>query len=148
MTQEECAKKAFVMLIDDNEEDTFLFKHAAKKARTDIDVSTHLDSAQLLAKLQSEAEGEAAPLPDVLFIDINMPSMDGITFLKSLKSHSALRGIPAIMFSTSAYKKDIDTCYAEGAAGYLVKPSGNKALVEKLEQVLGYWIDTMEPAHG
>lgn len=77
-----------------------------------------------------------------------MPSMDGITFLKELKAVEGLRCIPAIMFSTSAYRKDIDTCHAEGAAGYLVKPSGNKELVVKLQQALSYWIDTMEPTHG
>lgn len=147
MNQNVDQKHTFVMLVDDNEEDTFLFQHAAKKAREDIKVETHLDSASLLAQLKSNADSATLTLPGIIFIDINMPSMDGITFLKELKAHQGLCSIPAIMFSTSAYRKDINTCYAEGAAGYLVKPSGNKELVLKLQQVLAYWIETMEPVH-
>lgn len=148
MSQDEDQKHTFVMLIDDNEEDTFLFQHAAKKAREDIRVETRLDSTNLLAQLKNDADSGTAALPDMIFIDINMPSMDGITFLKQLKAVKGLRSIPAIMFSTSAYRKDINTSYAEGAAGYLVKPSGNKELVRKLQLVLAYWIDSMEPVHS
>lgn len=138
--------KKLVMLVDDSEEDTFLFKHAASKARDDIEISTHLDSAALLEMLKQINNSTEYKAPDLIFIDINMPSLDGFEFLQALKSDENLSGVPALMLSTSAYRKDIDNCYQHGAAGYLVKPSSNRDLVEKLNHVFDYWIDTVEPS--
>jgi len=141
---ENATNKKLIMLVDDSEEDTFLFRHAANKVRDDIVISTHLDATALLEKLKTERASDATHTPDLIFIDINMPSMDGMAFLQALKSDENLNNVPALMFSTSAYRKDIDFCYHHGASGYLVKPSSNRDLVNKLNHVFDYWIDTVE----
>ncbi len=140
-------QKKIVLLLDDSKEDTFLFNHAATKARQDIQVETHLHAADLLLDLKNKAKFPDARLPHLIFIDINMPMMNGMDFLQKFKSTENLNCIPAIMFSTSAYREDIKCCYSRGADGYLLKPSGNKELVEKLRQVFSYWIDTVESTH-
>ena len=60
---------------------------------------------------------------DLLIVDINMPKMDGLTFLQSLRRHTLpLGAIPAIVTSTEAYPKDRDAARIAGANFYLVKP--------------------------
>ena len=63
-------------------------------------------------------------LPDIIFLDINMPTMDGKSCLKSIKSDPLLKAIPVIIYTTSSSEKDKEHCLQLGAEKYLVKPYG------------------------
>jgi len=65
---------------------------------------------------------------DLLLVDVNMPKMDGYTFLKEVRSTPELRAIPAIMISTEAERRDQEQAYRAGANLYLVKPVRPEAL--------------------
>ena len=65
---------------------------------------------------------------DLLLVDVNMPKMDGYTFLKEVRSTPELRAIPAIMISTEAERRDQEQAYRVGANLYLVKPVRPEAL--------------------
>lgn len=60
--------------------------------------------------------------PSVLLMDIRMPRLDGLSLLKRLKAHPALRLVPVIMLTTSDDPKEIESCYAEGCAFFITKP--------------------------
>jgi CheY-like chemotaxis protein len=74
-------------------------------------------------------------VPDVIFLDINMPIMNGWECLKKLKSNSTYQSIPIFMYSTSSAKKDIDMAYGLGAMLFLTKPEDFRELSQILEIV-------------
>lgn len=78
-------------------------------------------------------------LPDIIFLDLNMPKINGIEFLKILKEDDVLRFLPTIMLTTSSNRKDILACYTIGVAGYIIKPLKYDDYVAKIEKALKYW---------
>ncbi|MFC0521129.1 response regulator [Mesonia maritima] len=79
------------------------------------------------------------PLPDIILLDLNMPKMNGIEFLKILKEDAILKYLPTIVLTTSANQKDILACYEIGIAGYIIKPLKYEDYVTKLKALLEYW---------
>ena len=78
-------------------------------------------------------------LPDIILLDLNMPKINGIEFLKILKGDKRLRYIPTIILTTSNNKKDLLECFEIGIAGYILKPLKYEDYVAKIEKVLAYW---------
>ena len=78
-------------------------------------------------------------LPDIILLDLNMPKINGIEFLKILKGDKRLRYIPTIILTTSNNKKDLLECFKIGIAGYILKPLKYEDYVAKIEKVLAYW---------
>ena len=76
---------------------------------------------------------------DVVLSDINMPNMNGIELVETMKSHSEYKEIPVIMISTEGSKARIEELNHIGIAGYLRKPSRPEQLRDILLQVLGGW---------
>ena len=75
-------------------------------------------------------------LPDYVFLDINMPTMDGKACLKNLKRDQRFKSIPVIIYTTSTNKMDIDLCRQLGATDYIIKPNTAKEAVTKLSRWL------------
>ena len=78
-------------------------------------------------------------LPDIILLDLNMPKINGIEFLKILKDDDTLKYIPTIILTTSNNIKDVLECYKIGIAGYVIKPLKYSDYALKLEKVLNYW---------
>lgn len=78
-------------------------------------------------------------VPDVIFLDLNMPKINGIDFLKILKEDDYLKYIPSIILSTSNNHNDILECYKIGIAGYVLKPLKYEDYVERIRKMLEYW---------
>ena len=73
--------------------------------------------------------------PDIIFLDIMMPKMDGFTFIRTLKSDEQFKDIPIIVVSS---KEDMmSSCTLEGAEDFLVKPVVLDAILEKVNKYLG-----------
>lgn len=66
--------------------------------------------------------------PDLMLVDVNMPKMDGYSFLEEVRTSPSLQHIPAIMISTEAQQVDLDRAYRAGASLYLVKPADPEQL--------------------
>lgn len=77
-------------------------------------------------------------LPDYIFLDINMPTMDGKACLKNLKRDHRFMSIPVVIYTTSANKMDIELCRQLGATDYIIKPNTIKEAVYKLSK----WLKT------
>lgn len=82
---------------------------------------------------QSEA------LPDIILLDLNLPKMNGIDFLKKLKEDERLRFIPTIILTTSSNQNDMLDCYSIGVSGYILKPLKYEDYVDKIDKLLKYW---------
>ena len=78
-------------------------------------------------------------LPDVIFLDLNMPKINGIEFLSILKKDEKLKFLPTIILTTSNNPKDIMECYRIGVAGYVVKPLKYEDYVSKITKLVSYW---------
>lgn len=78
-------------------------------------------------------------LPDIILLDLNMPKINGIEFLRILKSDDRLRYIPTIILTTSNNQRDLLECYKIGVAGYVLKPLKYEEYVSKIKKLLEYW---------
>ena len=78
-------------------------------------------------------------MPDIILLDLNMPKINGIEFLKILKRDEDLKHIPTIILTTSSNQKDLLECYRTGMSGYILKPLKYEDYVKKIEVVLSYW---------
>ncbi|NRB60292.1 MAG: response regulator [Winogradskyella sp.] len=78
-------------------------------------------------------------LPDIILLDLNMPKISGIEFLKILKAHDTLKYLPTIVLTTSSNERDLLECYKIGIAGYVLKPLKYEDYVSKIEKLLAYW---------
>ena len=78
-------------------------------------------------------------LPDIILLDLNMPKISGIEFLKILKAHDTFKYLPTIVLTTSSNERDLLECYKIGIAGYVLKPLKYEDYVSKIEKLLAYW---------
>ncbi len=78
-------------------------------------------------------------LPDLLLLDLNMPNMNGLEFLKMLRNSDHLKYLPTVVLTTSVNEKDLKTAYSLGVAGYIVKPLKYEDYVTKIATLLDYW---------
>lgn len=106
-----------VIIADDDEDDIALFQEAIANITDRIKVTKVADGMQLMQKLKSSY------LPDLIFLDLNMPRLNGFECLSEISSISDLKDIPIIIYSTSANHDQIEKTYNQGATFYLQKPS-------------------------
>lgn len=78
-------------------------------------------------------------IPDIIILDLNMPKINGIEFLRILKADEYLKYIPAVILTTSNNRKDILECYKIGIAGYLLKPLKYEDYVDRIKHLIEYW---------
>jgi CheY-like chemotaxis protein len=121
-----------VLLTDDDEDDRLIFKEILNEMDKDIIVSMVNDGKQLMDFLTNEN----TPLPHIIFLDLNMPNMNGIECLKEIRSHEKYSDISIAIYSTSTSKKDIDDTFLHGANIYITKPAAYSELKEILKKSL------------
>jgi CheY-like chemotaxis protein len=108
--------KKILMVVDDDKDDRYFFGSAVRKHHKSYECREATEGADALDQLR-----RAETLPDFIFLDLNMPLMDGKTCLKELKKDRKLKDIPVMVYSTSDHHKDIQETMILGAVHYLVK---------------------------
>jgi PleD family two-component response regulator len=121
-----------VILTDDDEDDRLIFKEIMDEMDKDIIVHMVNDGKQLMDVLTTEKN----PLPDIIFLDLNMPNMNGIECLKEIRSHEKYSDISIAIYSTSSSKKDVDDTFHYGANIYITKPAAYHELKKVLKKTL------------
>jgi CheY-like chemotaxis protein len=120
-----------LLLIDDDTDDQLLFNEALHEINMPISCDTAPDGMNALKKLQA-----GSTLPDIIFLDLNMPIMHGFECLKKIKAHALLQTIPVIIFTTSNSPIDINMAKQYGAAAYFCKPMHFNQLCSQLKSIL------------
>jgi CheY-like chemotaxis protein len=115
-----------LMLVDDDHDDRTLFCEALLRIDPTIECEFATDGVDALQKLKNSER-----LPDAIFMDVNMPFMDGRECFDQLKSDKRLRDIRVVMLSTSSSDRDVNRFENLGGA-YMVKPPSFEALVKSL----------------
>ncbi|AWH75730.1 MULTISPECIES: response regulator [unclassified Dokdonia] len=127
-------KKLRILLIEDDAIEVMKLKRAIAKLEMNHELIEAKNGEEALEILKDHTV-----LPDVIFLDLNMPKINGIEFLKILKKDEILRFLPTVMLTTSSNRKDILACYDTGVAGYIIKPLKYDHYVEKIKSALEYW---------
>jgi CheY-like chemotaxis protein len=127
-------KKLRILLIEDDTIEVMKLKRAITKLTMDHELIEAKNGEEALEILKDHSM-----LPDVIFLDLNMPKINGLEFLKILKEDSVLRFLPTIILTTSNNRKDILACYDIGVAGYIIKPLKYDHYIEKIKIALSYW---------
>jgi CheY-like chemotaxis protein len=123
---------SYLFIIDDDIEDQEIFIEAVKEVDEGIYCSASISGEEALNVLEQEVE----KLPDLIFLDLNMPKLNGIQVLKEIKNIPGLKSIPVIMYSTSFAPRDIEEIRQIGAAHHLLKPSRFNDLCSALNTIL------------
>lgn len=119
-----------IFYADDDLEDCELFGDALLRIDPAITYITAKDGREALAYLENTRD-----LPDYIFLDINMPLLDGKKCLLAIKKNSKLKNIPVIMYSTTSDTQEIQGYYKLGAHDFLIKPNNFNTLCESLESI-------------
>ncbi len=119
------------MIIDDDADDRFFFKDAVTRLPSSVKFM-EANGCEEALELLSTAEA----LPHFIFLDINMPRLDGRDCLKLLKRDAKLKHIPVIMYSTSFCEDSINEFHTLGASTYLKKPTDMNQLPEQIFEVI------------
>lgn len=118
-----------IYLADDDEDDRMLFMDAVGELDLEIQVKQAQDGQQLLESLYQAA----TEIPELLFLDINMPGKNGLECLKEIRNGAlSLNGLKVIMLSTSKSDYSIEASYELGADFYAVKPDTYQELKKLL----------------
>jgi CheY-like chemotaxis protein len=123
--------KKFFILADDDIDDAELFSDALAEIIPGVDFY-HTDDCRALLRYLSNGENRK---PDLIFLDINMPEMNGWECLGELKKHAENKYIPVIMYSTSSTQRDKEMAMELEAVGFLTKPSDFRVLVKMLTAI-------------
>ncbi len=117
-----------VLLVDDSR--TILMSISAVLTKSGYTVETASDGTEALAKVKAGVK------PAVILTDLNMPKMDGITFIREVRKLPGIRFTPILMLTTESQESKRAEAKAAGASGWLVKPVASTDLLGVLSQVL------------
>jgi two-component system chemotaxis response regulator CheY len=118
-----------ILVVDDASLIRRFYRDALERAGFEVDEA--LNGVEALEKVLGESF-------DLVIVDVNMPQMDGMTFLRTLRRQSAVvSSLPALVISTEAARQDAAAARAAGANFYLVKPVSQERLVEHASIMCG-----------
>jgi len=134
--------KRKLVMVDDDPEDILLVKTAVQRADVPLEVISLYDGDALFDYLDDLISDDTLPTsvpPLIIFLDLNMPRLDGRKCLQRLKSNPNWVDLPILVFSTSDAPDDIRRCYELNANSYISKPDDPKALDTIVSSVYQYW---------
>ena len=124
-----------ILLVEDDRVDAMAVMRAIKDLKIRNPLETVGDGEQALEFLRNPENA----LPCLILLDINMPRMNGIEFLKIAKKDDNLRRIPVVVLTTSKEDQDKFDSFDLGVAGYMIKPADYIKFVEVVRAVDYYW---------
>lgn len=121
-----------ILLADDDEDDRIFFKEALQGIRVKTTITLVNDGMQLMNYLNQPGNH----LPNVVFLDLNMPGKSGMECLIEIRKNSRLKDLAIAIYSTSSSEEYIEEAFVRGANIYIKKPDDFAVLKVILEQVI------------
>src|SRR5687767_11664148 len=125
-----------ILLADDDQDDRFFFK----KALEAIPASTHLTTVENGEKLMTYLSENSGKLPDVIFLDLNMPRKNGSECLSEIRQDPKLKQVPVVIYSTSLDDAIADELFEKGAH-YYIRKCDLTELIKLLQYVLSILVE-------
>lgn len=133
-----------ILLVEDNEGDIRLTIEAFKEAQIRNQIKVVRDGEEALGYLRKQGHYSAVSSPDIVLLDINLPKVDGLELLSTMKTDPVLKTIPVIMLTTSSADSDIQESYANHANCYVIKPVDLHKFMEVIRSIENYWLSTVK----
>jgi CheY-like chemotaxis protein len=131
-----------ILLVEDDQVDVMTVQRAFKRNNI-LDplfvVGNGKEAVDFLRHQGQYADPEKYPRPGIILLDLNMPVMNGIEFLKVIKVDESLRKIPVIVLTTSKEENDRVESFNLSVAGYIIKPVEFEKFVEAVRVLNLYW---------
>jgi two-component system response regulator len=141
-----------ILLVEDNPDDYEATVRSFEKNHLANPVQWCRSGQDALDYVRREGGHSHIPVgqrPCLIFLDLNMPGLDGRKVLKALKNDDRTKQIPVVILTTSADPKDVEQCYALGASTYIQKPVSFERLVDAVRTMKDYWFKiALLPMHG
>lgn len=128
-----------VLLAEDDEGDVRFVQECMKRSPYAVSLSVVPDGEKAVQYLRKSGTYQSASRPHLVFLDLNMPVMDGREAISHIKADAALKNIPIIVFTTSEQKADLIKLYALGANCYVTKPMEFDNFCRVIQEILHFW---------
>jgi CheY-like chemotaxis protein len=136
-----------ILLVEDDDVDVMNVQRALKRNNATATLYRATNGVEALAMLRSNghiSENDNSRL--LILLDLNMPEMGGLEFLKELRADSALHKLSVVILTTSMQDSEIAAAYEYHVAGYIIKPITFSNFVEKIDALNRYWSMSELPA--
>ncbi len=129
-----------ILLVEDNPGDVRLTREALKEGKIGNNLHVASDGVEALALLRREGQHAAAPRPDIILLDLNLPRLDGRQVLSAIKQNAALQRIPVVVLTTSKAEEDILRSYDLNANCYISKPVDFEQFITVIRSIEDFWL--------
>jgi len=129
-----------ILLVEDKAEEAEVTMAALRDGRVRNRIHWVEDGVEALAFLRREGRHAAAPHPDLVLLDLQMPRMNGLEVLAEIKQHPQWKRIPVVMMTSSDKEQDILTAYNLHANCYVTKPIDMDKFLEVVRSIEDFWL--------
>ena len=129
-----------ILLVEDNPGDARLAVEALTEGKVTNNITVAQDGVEAMEFLRNEEN----PRPDLIFLDLNLPKMNGKDVLAEIKKDPGLKRIPVIILTTSNAEDDIASTYDLQANCYITKPVGFDQFIEVIQSVENFWFSIVK----
>jgi len=133
-----------VLLVEDNSAHANLFMRCFSEQHTIpykmFHVSNGEEALNYIYRRGPYTNPQESPRPDVIFLDLRMPKVDGLSVLTEIKTDEILRNIPIVVFTTSDEEKDLTAAYHHYVNSFLIKPMDFDEFLQMVNAMASYWL--------
>jgi two-component system response regulator len=129
-----------ILLVDDDPDCRMLVRDAIADSKVSNTVYEVSNAEEALAFLKRQGKFTDAPMPGLIYLDIEMPGINGIELLKKIKSDPALRHITIVMMTGVSDEEQLRSAAAAGANSYTIKPANAEQFLRTVIDSTNYWL--------
>jgi len=128
-----------ILLVEDNPVDILMTQHALQEAKVFNNLHVAEDGEEAADFLYRKGKYAAAPRPDLILLDLNLPKKNGRELLAEIKQDTDLLDIPVIVLTTSQEEQDVTMCYQLQGNCFITKPVDMDQFTEVVRSIEGFW---------
>ncbi len=133
-------KSLQILLVDDNPGDVRLVVETLKEGTIEHRINVAYDGEEALEFLHRKGKYSAAPVPEIVLLDLKLPKRSGLEVLADMRKHRELKDIPVIVLTSSEAENDIRQAYGNEANCYVTKPIDLDRFIVTIKSIESFWV--------
>lgn len=133
-----------ILIVDDDAGDALMTQEALEDSDCPNNFHVVHDGVDALAFMKKEGEYSDVPTPDIVFLDINMPRMNGHEVLSWMRRHETYKTVPVVIFTTSNSDEDILKSYQNHANCFITKPTDLESFNKVVKTINEFWTNIVQ----